>query len=253
MIDGILSAGDKTGSLKCLWVRIQDADSDVMAGDYFCLLRGFSPRKGPKESCSRREFIFFKESDSTKLPVVAALTNYPSFPHAENRFGEQGGNLPDLFCRGMEQQAELGAEVANHDAICSLNCFRSRTDPQYSSQYLGKRNKAVENGRGVGIERFLSVCQFKDPVEDTDSERFVADRTETFGPAGFFRFEPDATGPVAVQVVLPFLGEKFDGAAEDISGVWSSGHHGGRRSHSRWRKDLPPCRVATVNDSPSWR
>jgi hypothetical protein len=61
-------------------------------------------------------------------------------------------------------------------------------------------------------------------VRDADGQRLAAHRAASAAGEGLHRVEAHAAGAVAIQVVLAFLREEFDGADVAVAGLQRPAH-----------------------------
>ena len=146
---------------------------------------------------------FGEHPDHSEFAVIAGVADHPVGAQPLDRLGHQGeAARPDLLHRGVEEQAELGAEGVDqaHVAIRGLAARRPAAE-QFSGD-LQERDEAVHRRRTGRVHGLRPVGQFHHPVEHADGQRPAAVRAEAAVFAGPGRLQADAALAMAVAVVL---------------------------------------------------
>ncbi len=129
------------------------------------------------------------------------------------RLAEEGAaGLPDVLEGEALEDVDLGAEAPHEPGGGGLDGARLRSHPLDLGEHLGEGDEGAE-GDGARRRCVLgAVGELLDAVHHPHRQRLAAGRAAPFEAAGLRRLEADVAGAVAVQVVLPLLGEELDGA-----------------------------------------
>ena len=193
-------------------------------------LRGLRLNAGEKRGDDRSgaDLVRREEADHAVLAVVASLAVDVASAQARERLGEEGAaGLPHLFQGEALEDVELGAQPADELGRRLLHRARLHADAVDLRQHLRQRHQAAERidarARLPG-PLLRPVRELFDAVHHTHGERLAARRTKAADAAGLGRLQADAAGAVAVQMVLPFLGEELDRAAIPLAGLQGPPH-----------------------------
>ena len=133
---------------------------------------------------------------------------------------ERGRGRPDVLERNRVEKRQLRPEAAEKALVVLRDPAALRAYLENFGQDLGQRDEASHGagGRG-GCRRLGPVREVLDPVHHPDRQGLAAHRAEAPVPPGLVRRQADLAAPVAVQVVLAFLGKELDGAAVPFTGL----------------------------------
>ena len=155
--------------------------------------------------------------DRAEFAVITGPADHPVGAQPLDRLGHQGKTArPDLRHRGVEQQAELGAEGVDqaHVAVRGLTT-RWPAAKQFGGD-LEERDEAVHRRRAGRVHGLRPVGQFHHPVEHADGQRPAAVRADPLVFAGLGRLQADAAFAVTVTVVLALFRVKLDRGGEPL-------------------------------------
>ena len=188
----------------------------------------FGWRRGrAPESPLARDFLALLLGKEANLPIdpVVARGNMGQPPaHFVHAVSQKIAPFPGQVRQGRPaQDVQFRPQFLQEAKVKVFDLFGAGVGPQGLAQDLGQGNERLERPGFRRLPAGFPVRQLQDPVHHSISQRLVAVGAYPPPGRGLFRGGAQVAGPVAVQMVFPFLGKKLDGPPESFLGAHRPG------------------------------
>ena len=216
--------------------------------------RGPSRRAGPEQRRHHRppaDLVRLEQADHPVLAVVPRVPPDVAGPQPGERLARAARRRPAPpppgagapGCRSPVPDGRRAARRLSPRPGLGADALDLRED-------LRQRHQAAERRRPRRpAPRPRPVGELLHPVHHPHRQRLAAGRAAPLQAAGLRGLQPHAAGAVAVQVVLPLLGEELDRAAD--SPPPSPARAGWRSSRGRCRTSRPRAPASAASGRPS--
>ncbi len=176
-----------------------------------------------------------KEADFAISPVVPPGDMHLAPAHPVDAVPQEDSPLPGHVGKGRPaQDLQFRPQPVQEPEVSLAHFFAAGVNAQDLGQDDRQGNQGLKRpGRRRG-KPVPAVGQLQDAMHHPQGQGFAAPGAETAQALRLFRLQPEAAMPVAVQVVLAFLGKKLDGAAEALPGAQGPGQLGINRGDLKY-------------------